>query len=181
MDQGVQMTEENKKTIIAFIAGLLVGGLLVFIFAEPAGKTVEDNDVDVDTVTANEEDEGEADLSAEPEETSEETSSDTDSDGEVSVADQEAGDIVRFSASGYPENVGWIGVRDYVDGRLSGLLGVVRWDLGAGLRPSEVKLLRPTEAGKTYAIVFYKENGDRVFSLATDAQMSGVMETFKAK
>lgn len=176
-----QMTEENKKTIIAFIAGLLVGGLLVFIFAEPAAKDVGDNVRDVDTVTTDDMDEDEeVDV---PVTTNDEEENDdrNDSNGEVSVDDQKAGGTVRFEASSYPANVGWVGVRDYVDGQLSGLLGVVRWDTSMGLRPSEVKLLRPTEAGKTYAIVLYSDNGDRVFSLATDAQMSGVMETFKAE
>lgn len=192
MSEENKMTEENKKTIMAFIAGLLVGGLLVFIFAEPSMK-MEHEDMDDDLMS--EEMESDEDHMDEMEDMDDEdttsrasslsvdvnTSSVSASGGSVQVADQSAGSQVSFSSAVFPTSEGWVGVRDFSNGQLSGLLGVARWSEEEGLMPSAVSLLRPTAKGDTYAIVFYTENGDHVFSLATDRQMTGVMETFMAE
>ena len=184
------MTEENKKTIISFIAGLLIGGLLVFIFIEPAKDMTpgEDNDQDEETeMTDDEEMDEENDEKDEAEEVSTPDEEDntpapvTTGDGAIEVGDQSAGGTVTFDSVEFPTNTGWIGVREYENGQMTGLLGVARFDTRVGLVPTSVKLLRPTVKGNTYAVVFYSENGDRQFSLATDVQMAGVMETFKAE
>lgn len=185
------MSEESKKTIISFIAGLLIGGLLMFIFIEPAADTKspanDDQEQASDTVsddnTSDEEDANDDNS----DEASDDVQDDSDaepvvtSDGDINVEDQAAGSVVELDSVEYPAKTGWIGVRDYVDGQMTGLLGVVRFDTNVGLAPESVTLLRPTVAGNTYAVVFYSENGDKKFSLATDSQLSGVMETFKAK
>lgn len=178
------MTEENKKTIISFIAGLLIGGLLVFIFIEPATDTVPSDDTNNDekTEVSNEDEED-----ASTDEVAIVTKEDTKptpvvtKDGAIKVDDQSAGSIVTFESVEFPANTGWIGIRDYVDGQMTGLLGVSRFEVSVGLLPSSVRLLRPTVKGSTYAVVFYSDNGDRQFNLATDAQLAGVMETFKAE
>lgn len=186
------MSEESKKTIISFIAGLLIGGLLMFIFIEPAADTKspanddqeQASDTTNDDNTSDEEDANNDDNS---DEASDDVQDDYDaepvvtSDGDINVEDQAAGSVVELDSVEYPAKTGWIGVRDYVDGQMTGLLGVVRFDTNVGLAPESVTLLRPTVAGNTYAVVFYSENGDKKFSLATDSQLSGVMETFKAK
>lgn len=191
MSEENKMTEENKKTVIAFIAGLVVGGLLVYIFAQPTDnvRVVEDND-DQDSGeiidTLDEEDE-----QVEEEEDATPTIPTTTTPstpatpvtgaGSIEVNNQDAGTVVTLGDIEFPANEGWIGVRDYQNGQLSGLLGVVRFSVADGLNPSSVKLLRSTVPGREYAVVFYSDNGDKKFSLANDAQLSGTMETFEAE
>lgn len=184
MSEENKMTEESKKTIIAFIAGLLVGGLLVFIFVNPSttnDKVDDTNDVEAGEVADMNDDEDANDdsMSSDERDTSDDTPSVTG--GSVSVSNQDAGSSVALSSTSFPTNEGWVGVREYQNGQLVGLLGVSRWNKSEGLIPVSISLLRPTVSGQTYAIVFYSENGDNVFSLASDAQMGGVMGTFKAE
>lgn len=186
MSEQVGMTDENKKTIIAFIIGLVIGGILVYVFANPAvdedatpnRNVAEESERDTDEVeNENDDEEDENDRSTSTQSTSVEVTG----EGSLSVNNQPAGNRVAINAVTFPTNEGWIGVRDYVNGQMTGLLGVARWNVEGGLTPNSVNLLRSTVKGNTYAVVFYKENGDRVFNLATDAQMSGVMETFEAQ
>lgn len=187
------MSEESKKTIISFIAGLLIGGLLMFIFIEPASdmKSAANDDQAEKSETTNDDnasdDEDKNTDDNNDQAADDEAIDDTDSEpvvvsgGDINVKDQAAGNVVALDSVEYPAKTGWIGVRDYVDGQMTGLLGVVRFDTNVGLVPDSVTLLRPTVAGQTYAVVFYSENGDKKFSLATDSQVAGTMETFKAK
>lgn len=186
MSEPTTMTEENKKTIIAFIAGLLIGGLLVYIFANPA-----------ETKTTNTADKDEATPRVEVNEVSNNADEDADTvpaietpdkkpvvvsgEGSVEVADQAAGMVVNIDSAEFPADAGWIGIRDYQNGQLTGLLGVARWNDSEGLSPKAVPLLRATVAGQTYAAVFYRDNGDRQFNLANDAQFDGILSSFEAE
>ncbi len=58
---------------------------------------------------------------------------------------------------------------------------MARYSKEQGLVPTEVVLQRATTGGDRYAVVFYTESGDRVFSLADDVQIQGIFETFGAK
>ncbi len=187
MTEENKVTEESKKTIVAFIAGLLVGGLLVFIFVNPspANDKIDENDeVEAGEVVDTDNDvnaEANSDVSMSGDKNSSTSDTSRVTDGSISVSDQDAGSRVTFTNASFPTNEGWVGVREYQNGQLVGLLGVSRWNKSEGLTPTSVSLLRPTAAGSTYAIVFYSENGDGVFSLASDAQMGGVMGTFQAE
>ncbi len=183
------ISEENKKTIVAFIAGLLVGGLLVFVFGGTTSQVVDqenetETEMSNDIPSASEDEDREEVTSStvivEPVATTPRAEVET-GEGNVSVSDQSAGSRVEFTNAVFPTNEGWIAVRDYRDGQLSGILGAVRWNKSTWLLPTEVRLLRDTVPGNTYAIVFYTDDGDRVFNLATDVQMSSVMETFRAE
>ena len=189
MSEENMMTEESKKTVISFIAGLLVGGLLVFIFSEPAANNPTPNatnDSENSQVSATEEVDEMEDVDNETVVASSGTvntivPSQVISDGVIVVANQDAGEVVELDSVEFPADAGWIGVRDYENGQMTGLLGVSRFNLSEGLTPDSVRLLRATVAGKTYAVIFYADNGDKTFSLANDAQLTGVMETFEAK
>ncbi len=189
MAEESNMSEENKKTIIAFVAGLVVGGLLVFVFGGTAAVVSDeerDTDAEVSTEISSEleaTNEEEATTSIVVREPEAETTRPTVEVGEgrLSVGDQPAGSVVAFTDAEFPTNEGWVAVRDYRDGQLAGILGAARWNKSTWLLPTEVKLLRATVPGNTYAIVFYTDNGDRTFNLATDVQMSSVMETFRAE
>lgn len=188
MAEQVKITEENKKTIVAFIAGLLIGGLLVFIFSMPqdtANRTENNNDNDDNgEMTDDNDTDSELDDVDAPNDT---TATSVPSvtlnvgTGAIEVDDQAAGDAVQLKSVTFPADAGWIGVRDYNNGQMSGLLGVARWNKDEGLSPVVVPLVRATEAGKTYAVVFYSDNGDKEFNLATDAQIDSELTTFEAE
>lgn len=170
------MNEENKKTIVFFIAGLLIGGLLVFIFGIPSNKSAEESterrqDDSAKVAPDSESEEVVAEEIKEEAETPVTTTSDT-----RPVADSASLTNVEF-----PAESGWVGIRDFENGQLTGLLGVARWDLANNLIPTEVPLLRTMVKGHTYAIVFYKDNGDKRFDLATDAQMDASVISFVAE
>jgi hypothetical protein len=182
--------QEGQKTVVSFIVGLLIGGLLVWAFSGPAVDAPSDKDGDKDTkemVEGENETSEEENTNTTGEMESEGKSSDTPvatlpvGDGKVSVSDQAAGNFIELSSATYPISEGWIGVRDYDGKRLGGLLGVARFSEEQGLVPNGVPLQRPTDAGKTYAVVVYSESGDRLFSLANDIQIDSVFATFRAE
>lgn len=184
-----EQNEEGKKTIVSFIVGLLIGGLLVWSFGGNDNNTpvVEDNE----TPTAEETD---------PEMSDETTSDDTETinettspapaapevavlptgEGAVTIADTSASSRIPMESATFPVAEGWVGVRDYNNGQLGPILGVVRFSEEQGLVPTEIILQRATTRGNEYAIVFYTEDGDRDFNLATDVQIDGVVTTFTA-
>ncbi len=170
------MNDENKKTIVFFIAGLLIGGLLVFIFGIPSDKPADEptdrrNDESVKTTPSNDTEEVE-----DTETTSEVANEDAEVVETRPVADKAALEDVEFPAAS-----GWVGIRDFENDQLTGLLGVARWSTEENLIPTEVPLLRAMVKGHTYAIVFYKDNGDKRFDLATDAQMDASVVSFVAE
>ena len=183
----MNFTDENKKTVISFIAGLVIGGLLVYIFALPSGeRVVEDNDSDEESELVVDENESEDDEDSDEEVTREAPTTTTAvapvvREGSADVDNQLAGSRVELGDVTFPTDAGWVGVRDYENGQLTGLLGVARYSALEGLYPTGINLLRPTVAGKTYAVVFYHDNGDQVFNLANDAQIQTEVTTFVAR
>lgn len=183
--------QDSQKTVVAFIAGLLIGGLLVWVFSSPSGADAPTSEVEK-TPTSEATSETENSNSSSETETGNETQTGTTNepapvaelpvgDGSVTVSNQTSGSKVVLERATFPSDEGWVGVRDYVDGQLTGLLGVARYSKEQGLVPEEVILQRSTVAGNTYAIVFYSESGDRQFNLAEDVQVGGVMDTFTAQ
>lgn len=175
--------QEGQKTVVSFIVGLLIGGLLVWAFSGPSVDAPKNDDRD--------DDETEEVMEGEEMEVTEESDEEEEvatpaptlpvGDGKVVVDNQAAGTMVTLTSATYPVSEGWIGVRDYQSGQLGGLLGVARFSEAQGLVPSGVTLQRATEAGKEYAVVVYTESGDRQFSLADDIQIDSVFATFTAQ
>jgi len=182
-----QENQDSQKTVVAFIAGLLIGGLLVWVFSSPTKDEVEmDNATDDKTsVTVGKESvESENVVATDDKATvAEEETTPVLSTGKgaLVIDDQPAGSSVSINSATFPNDEGWVGVRDYSDEKLTGLLGVARFSKEQGLVPSVIDLLRPTVAGQEYAVVFYTESGDREFSLANDGQLEDVIVTFKAE
>jgi hypothetical protein len=181
---------EDKKTVVAFIVGLLIGGLLVWAFSGPtadAPEKTERNDETTKTADSNTTAK-ENDTGVEKVEVTTETNADTPAitilptgEGSVTVGSVSAGNSVPLGDVTYPIEEGWIGVRTYQGERLGYILGVVRFSKRDGLVPSEIVLQTPTRSGSPYAIVMYTESGDRTFNLATDTQVDKVFATFTAK
>lgn len=188
-----QEKQESQKTVVAFIAGLLIGGLLVWVFSDTPQPTPSDDSVEQAEESQDSENEP-AEESSESTQDAEDTSSTPQAstpapevpvlqtgEGEVVVSNQPADTAVVLDSATFPTDEGWIGVRDYVNGQLTGILGVARFSKEQGLVPESVPLQRATEAGMTYAIVFFNESGDREFKVADDSQIEGIFGTFTAQ
>ncbi len=172
--------EKKQKTIVAFIAGLLIGGLLVWVFGvspKDVKKEVAVGKTDVTDVSDTVKD---AEVASETKtngkggEVVEKKPAVTETvakgAGSISVADQDAGAVVTLGAFTMPVDNAWIVVHELnAGGTLGNALGASRYSKTEGLIPKTVELLRSTEAGKTYHVVLYSENGDRVFDLKEDA------------
>ncbi len=174
-----QEKQEGQKTVVAFVAGLLIGGLLVWVFTgTPEGKKKMDEEKDTTEQVTETEAEVEAEANATVPEPKVELMT---GEGKVSLDAQKGGSVVTLKDVTYPVEDGWIAVRTYTEEKLGPILGASRFSKSQGLVPENVQLLAPTVAGRDYAIVFFTEDGDRKFNLATDSQIDGVFATFKAE
>ncbi|MFT5849590.1 MAG: hypothetical protein ACI9H6_000399 [Patiriisocius sp.] len=177
-----QEKQEGQKTVVSFIAGLLIGGLLVWVFAgTPTEEAHSDDMNEQESSEVAEMEEGEEITEEAEEEAVAEIAVLEVGDGAVSVADQAAGSSVALESATFPTEEGWVAVRSYPNGQLGSILGAVRYSKEQGLVPSEVALVAPTTAGRDYAVVFFTEDGDRSFNLANDVQIGDVFGTFTAK
>ncbi|MCA9360343.1 hypothetical protein H6785_03305 [Candidatus Nomurabacteria bacterium] len=178
--------QDGQKTLVAFVVGLLIGGMLVWAFSGPSanapdGDMKDDSSAEVvesETVTVPNTDNtgGTTD-----QEVMKELPVLEVGDGSVNVEDQEASASVKLESAVYPVSEGWIGVREYNDGKLGYILGVVRFSESYGLVPSEIILQRSTTPDRQYAVVIFTEDGDYDFSLAGDVQIDKIFDTFTAK
>jgi len=169
--------QEGQKTVVAFITGLLIGGLLVWVFSStPTTQAPE--------VTEGDETEEVADTNSDTTEATvtapTEASKPVVGNGSLSVASQKAGETVALGATTYPAKEGWVVVRDYANGAAGKILGAARYNLDDGLLPTSVSLLRSTIAGNSYQVQFYTENGDKAFDTKSDTPVSGGEATFAA-
>ena len=180
-------TQDGQKTLVAFVVGLLIGGMLVWAFSGPSADAPENsqND-DVEEGSMMEDGEEMMEDGNESDDVSDEEASAPAAtlevgDGDVSVNDQPAGTAVVLDAATYPVSEGWIGVREYNNDQLGFILGVVRFSESQGLVPEEIVLQRSTTAGNRYAVVIFTEDGDFDFSLAGDVQIDQIFDTFVAQ
>lgn len=182
--------QDGQKTLVAFVVGLLIGGMLVWAFSGPSADAPTNQD-DGQEMSEDMGEESSEEMNGE----SNEESTDSDAsaeeavempqlsvgEGEVVVPDQPAGMSVDLTSATYPVSEGWIGVRDFNNEQLGLILGVVRFSESQGLIPDEITLQRATEAGNTYAVVIFTEDGDFDFSLAGDVQIDTIFDTFTAQ
>jgi hypothetical protein len=182
-----QEKQESQKTLVAFVAGLLIGGLLVWVFGgspetttEPSQSNQEQETPAETTDNGDTVDEQSDAESAQTDEVSTRPAMQT-GDGSVDVVDQPAGMSVQLDSATFPSSEGWVGVRSFPNGQIGSILGAARYSEVQGLIPTEVPLLVPTIAGRTYAVTFFTEDGDRQFNPAYDVQMDTEISTFVAQ
>lgn len=96
---------------------------------------------------------------------------------EVHVSDQPAGDSVRVVEARLSRS-SWLAVRD--DLRIYGARRVDPVGDGQTFNDVDVPLLRSTEAGKTYTVVVYVDDGDRQFDFKKDSLVEGLDDAFVA-
>ncbi len=174
--------QEGQKTVVAFITGLLIGGLLVWVFSstpenQPAETTESDDTSEVATLD-DDSTEGVVTNENKPETT---RVTPVTGDGSLIVRDQTAGDSVSLGETKYPSESGWIVVRDYANGTSGNVLGAARYNLDEGLTPTSVSLLRKTVSGSSYQVSFHADNGDKAFSVREDVAVTGGEAIFKAE
>ncbi len=163
-------TQDSQKTLVAFVVGLLIGGMLVWAFSGPSDASKkEDKKMDEKTSST----------TVEKMDKMSETKSLSVGDADIEIADQAAAMTVKIDSATYPVEEGWIAVRDYQDDKEGYVLGAVRFSKADGLVPTEVVLTRPTVAGQKYAISLYKEGGDNDWG--GDEKLEGTFGTFMAK
>ena len=176
------MAEETKqdeqKTIVAFVVGLLIGGLLVWAFSGPDKHDHLDVHHDDDTEEVEEMDD---EMSESEDDMEAEAPALQVGSGNVEVPDQAASRSITMDRAEYPVSEGWIGVRTYQNETLGNILGVVRFSESQGLIPENIELLAPTVSGQEYAVVIFEEDGDFDFNLRYDMQLDRIFDTFVAQ
>ena len=173
--------QDGQKTIVAFVVGLLIGGMLVWAFSGSPSEAPKETNKDTEetsTETSNEDSSSTDEASATTETEAPKLSV---GDGKIVVNDQPASSAIVLESATYPVGEGWVGVREFNNEQLGYILGVVRFSESQGLVPSEITLQRSTTAGRQYAVVVYTENGDFDFNLANDVQIDTVYSTFTAQ
>jgi hypothetical protein len=171
--------EESQKTVISFVFGLLIGGLLVWAFMGGNGGDTDKKEVDKkDDVAATSTTDNATTTDENPTEAAKTLPT---GDGKVTVSDKKAGRSVGISDTVYPIKEGWIGVREYRDGKLGYINGVIRFSDAGGVVPTTIPLVTPTIAGREYAVVMFTEGGVKGFNGADDKQLDTIFATFKAE
>lgn len=170
--------QESQKTVVAFITGLLIGGLLVWVFSSTPTENNLPEEVKTDTVQVTTSD----DVASSDDVivTADDKASAITGKGLLTVADQKAGSVVALGKIEFPSKSGWVVVRDYMDGTPGNVLGAARYNSDEGLVPTTIELMRVTTAGSSYQVVFYSNSGEATFSLAEDTAIDGATATFKA-
>lgn len=170
--------QEGQKTVVAFITGLLIGGLLVWVFSStPESKVKPEEKESTDTEQVANDEKKSDDTKTEATAVKEEI---VIGKGSLEVTDQKAGDSVTLGKIEFPTKSGWVVVRDLKDGKGIGVLGAALYNTEIGLIPTTVPLMRATVKDSSYQVVFFTNNGDNGFLLAEDKPIEGPEATFKA-
>lgn len=174
--------QEGQKTVVAFITGLLIGGLLVWVFSSsPTQAPTADeqkNDDSAEVTTTGDKTTEKTDTTAATETTKK---IEVSGEGMLKVVDQKAGNTVAIDSIAYPANAGWVVVRDFANDTVGNVLGAARFNTTDGLEAKNVPLMRDTIAGKSYAVFFFTEDGDKDFDMKKDTVIDGVRATFTAQ
>ena len=187
-------TQDGQKTLVSFVVGLLIGGMLVWAFSGPTASAPESVDEDEEAMMSEESttDEGTESEMSEGEATSPATTAPAApalkvGSGAIKVSDQPASASIKIDSAIYPISEGWVGVRSYNDDQLGSILGAVRFSESQGLVPENIELVVSTSPGNRYAVVVYTEDGSlndsgRLwFNLDGDVQIDQIFDTFVAQ
>jgi len=135
--------QDGQKTIVAFVVGLLIGGMLVWAFSGSSTEAPITADEETNTEEAMDETETDSDVTVGADDTEPvEVPTLSVGEGEVVVNNQEAGSSIALESATYPVSEGWIGVREFNNEQLGFILGVVRFIESQGLVPDEIILQR---------------------------------------
>lgn len=183
-----QKQPESSKTLVSFVVGLLIGGMLVWAFSGSTAETVMDEVADVASDAGEMVSEGADAVAGAAQNAVEATEEVVESlpnlpvgNGTIVVDDQAASREVAITRATYPINEGWVGVRQYNNGQLGFILGVVQFSAEANIVPKTISLQSPTTPGREYAVVVFESDGTRGFNAAGDVQVDEIFATFTAQ
>lgn len=184
---------EGQKTVVAFIAGIIIGALLMYVFGatpkKDAPSDVKTDDTAGDDVAAKVDTKVDTSKTPNDTKTAEISVSKTEvvaGVGSIAVANQKAGTKVMLGDIKYPANAGWIAVQNVNGDVLGTTLGAARFNVKDGLLVKEVSLMTPTVAGKEYKVVFHIDDGKQGYASKTDVVVNGadgkaLASSFKAE
>jgi hypothetical protein len=176
-----QEKQEGQKTVVSFVSGLLIGGLLVWAFSGSPKEDTMEPTTEENTATEVAGDNTSETAAGETEAGAQKGGDMMIGNGSLTVNNQPAGSVVNLDSATFPTAEGWVAVRIYTEGQVGSILGAARFSEAQGLVPTSVDLLAPTVAGREYAVVFFSEDGNREFNLDGDLAIEGGMTTFKAE
>lgn len=167
--------QESQKTVVAFITGLLIGGLLVWVFSSTPEQKKQPEESKTNTEEVAKDNGAKAEIKADTSATTEVVG-----EGSIAVVDQKAGTVVTLGDVKFPTKSGWVVVRELTSGVAGNVLGAARYASEEGLAPTTVDLVRTTVVGSEYQVSFYTNGGDVAFSLTDDKAIDGIKASFKA-
>ena len=104
-------------------------------------------------------------------------------EGTLQVEDQTAGTFVNVSSVNMSKD-SWVAVREDMPGGFGNILGAKFVPAGTHT-DVRVNVLRNTEAGNTYHVVLFEDNGDELFNYTVDGMMvqdgSAILSSFVAQ
>lgn len=150
---------------VAALAGLIVGVLITWTWYNFSAAPASDSPGATETVRNG--DNGTSDTAS----------------ALLAVEEQNAGTSVTVTGLSPAEPL-WVVIYDDNEGKAGNALGAKL--VGKGDTTATVHLLRSTASGKTYLAGLQRDNGDRIFSLRSDAQMTNeqgvpLLVTFSVK
>ncbi len=177
----------KMKSIVTFIAGFVVGTVLLYGWGQLFNKQDTADSLKAATQDV-EQFEVDAGASVEVEaDNAEDVTIGASSTEAIIVESQPASDTVSLNMVNLQagESGGWVVIHEIKDGMMANALGAARRDSGE-YADIKVYLLRSTVQGGTYAVVLYNDNGDKQFSIKTDNPLTDsngkyVMSTFVAQ
>ena len=151
----------NKKIIISFILGILIGGGSMWVVLSDE-QTTPENITKIDSVA--------------------EVSMTDTSQNKTTVNDQLAGLSVFIDTVSF-EKDGWVAIHEDSNGVPSNILGARLFAAGEH-KDGVIDLLRGTMPDATYYAMLHSENGDRAFNIRNDTPLLGldgqpIMATFR--
>ncbi len=178
----------NRVIAVIILLLIFIGGWWLIarnsihskVVSQKGGSAASSTDVSVTDVTLGDESSATSDVSATTREPVADAAKTTATSEEVTAVDQKAGSTVTVATVTVAQT-SWVAVRT-ADNRI---LGAARLEAGSYTDVS-VELLRATEAGQTYTVVVYTDDGDKMFdihkdSLVAKADGSDVSSSFVAQ
>ena len=162
------MKNISNNTIVVGIVGVVVGlvlGWLIGHYGAVGKASVASSDPEKNSVSTT--------MSTESKPTnalSTNSGVSEESQSAILVRDQGAGSVVTVASVETDASV-WVVVREDNNGVLGNILGASRIESGAS-NNIVVNLLRPTLSGKTYQIVLFKDDGNKLFDYKVDVPLT---------
>jgi len=150
--------------ILSLVIGLIVGFALGVLWQNSAQQTDDSKDtVQLGDVSIDET------VEAVVEEQKQTFKTTVSGSGSIAVDDQGAGSSVVVARIEMNQ-IGWVAIREDVNGQLGNILGAVLVTEGVH-ENIQVPLLRDTQKEKTYRAVLFGDNGDKLFNHTVDSML----------